>query len=148
MESQKIAISEGPDIIRWGYKIKWMFTIQEGYYLQATHHHEQGPPIWDRIWQEKLWPKISFFLWIIRHGRALTWDQIQIKELQGPLAYFTCGGHSESMEHLTNACSYSEVLWKNHEKLFVLSNTDQTSMKPTMDKWRRKPYQNPILSHA
>jgi len=38
MESQKISISEGPYIVRWGYKIKWMFTIQEGYHRQAAHH--------------------------------------------------------------------------------------------------------------
>lgn len=52
------------------------------------------------------------------------------------------------MEHLTNSCSYSETLWKNHEKIFSVSNKDQISMKETMDKSRRKPYQNPILNHS
>lgn len=40
MEFRKIEISEGPGIIRWGYKIKGIFTIQEGYHLQVAHHQQ------------------------------------------------------------------------------------------------------------
>ena len=37
VNSRRIKITEGTNIISWGYKIKGMFTIQEGYYLKEKH---------------------------------------------------------------------------------------------------------------
>lgn len=61
MDSRRIVIVEGPGIIRWGYRIKGMCTIQEGYHLQAKHQQQQGLPIWEcqhqqqglPIWEEQ-----------------------------------------------------------------------------------------------
>lgn len=140
MDSRRVVIAEGPYIISWGYRIKGMFTIQEGYHLQAEHQQQQGLPIWEHIWKDKLWPKTTFFLWVVHRGRALTWDQLQVRGMQGPLVCCTCEGQIETMEHLLNACSYNKVLWQNHEKLFGHTDKDQTSTKTTMEKWRKKIY--------
>jgi len=41
MATRKIAKEDGIDILRWGYKIKGMFTIKEDYQLQAEHLMQQ-----------------------------------------------------------------------------------------------------------
>jgi len=81
METMKIAKAEGPDMLRWGYRIKGMFTIKEGYQLQAEHFMKQKTNIWESIWQEKTWAKVTFLMSILRHGLAITWDQLQKKRV-------------------------------------------------------------------
>ena len=68
--------------------------------------------------------------------------------LQGPLICNLCKEQVETMEHMTNACRYNENLWKNHNQLFGVSDRNPNNMKTTMDNWRKKPYQNPILNRA
>jgi len=62
MATRKIAKNRGLDILRWGYRIKGMLTIKEGYQLQVEHLKHQETNTWESIWKEKTWSKISFFI--------------------------------------------------------------------------------------
>jgi len=76
METRKMAVKEGTNIIRWGKRIKGMFTKEKGYYIKTGSTSTPKTKRWDRIWKIKNWPKIALFTWIMFHGRALTWDQL------------------------------------------------------------------------
>lgn len=79
MATWKIAIKEGSDILRWGHRIKGMFAIGEGYQLKVEHNEHPKTNQWESIWKVKTRRKVAFFVWILSHGRALTWDQLREK---------------------------------------------------------------------
>ena len=31
---------------------------------------------WSTLWGRKQWPKITLFLWLVMHGKILTWDNL------------------------------------------------------------------------
>jgi hypothetical protein len=90
LESQKISICragnlkppqenthrEGPDILRWGYSTAGTFTIKEAYFTTGQSPRKNKEPIWSKVWNPALWPKVSTFLWLVVHNRALTWDNL------------------------------------------------------------------------
>jgi len=49
METRKIAIKEGTYIVRWGKRIKGMFTTIEGYYIKASSTSNPKIKKWNRI---------------------------------------------------------------------------------------------------
>lgn len=148
METRKIAIKDGPNIIRWGKGIKGMFTIIEGYHIKAGRTNNPDIKKWDRIWQLKTWPKVALFPWILMHGRTLTWEQLRRKGTHGPSRCALCQDHEETMEHVANSCSVSNNLWQNHHQLFEISDRKTSSITTTVEKWRSKPYLNIILNRA
>jgi len=148
METRKIAVKEGPDIIRWGKCIKRMFTILEGYHIKAGRTRNPDIKKWDRIWQLKTWPKVVLFTWILLHRRALTWDQLRRKGTHGPSCCALCQNGEETMEHIANSCSVSNNLWKNHHQLFDINNRNTGSIRTTIEKWSSKSYCNTILNRA
>ena len=77
MKTKKLVATNGEDILRWGYRIKGMFAIEEGYYLKSNNHQDIAVPIWHKIWREKFWSKVEYFLWLLSHQKTLTWDHLQ-----------------------------------------------------------------------
>ena len=73
---RQILIREGPDILRWGHSPAGTFSIKEAYLLQEHSHEQRKEPIWSKVWNKALWPKVSTFLWLVVHNRALTWDNL------------------------------------------------------------------------
>jgi len=63
METRKITIKEGSGTLRWGHRIKDMFTIREGYQIKAEHNRHPETKKWESIWKAKTCPKIAFFIW-------------------------------------------------------------------------------------
>lgn len=63
MATRKIAIKEGLDTLRWGHRIRGMFTIGEGYEIKTRHniHPETNKQKRESIRKTKTWPKIAFF---------------------------------------------------------------------------------------
>ena len=49
MQTRKIKIQTGTDILRWGYRTKGMFTINEAYHIQGQNNHASGSPVWKKI---------------------------------------------------------------------------------------------------
>lgn len=103
---------------------------------------------WKNLWKIKHWPKVSFFVWTMLHGRALTWDQIQRKARQGPSRCTLCNSREETMEHLMNRCVVKNILWESHGKLFERCNRNYQNIINSIENWPRKPYQNPVINRA
>lgn len=60
-----------------------------------------------RIWKAKyLPPKVAFFCWIALRGRILTIDKLKIRGMQILNRCFLCKTDEESVEHITNNCSW------------------------------------------
>lgn len=57
METRKIAVKEGTNIIRWGKRIKRMFTIDKGYYIKVGSTSNPETKKRDIIWKMKTWPR-------------------------------------------------------------------------------------------
>eukprot|EP00253_Pinus_taeda_P036608 PITA_36608 len=72
MASRKVGRKTGPDILRWGTRIQGTFSITEGYYLKDKQNQQVETKKWKNLWKIKHWPKMSFFVWTMLHGRALT----------------------------------------------------------------------------
>jgi len=49
MVTRKIAVKDDSDIIRWGKRIKGMFTITKGYYIKVGRTNNPDIKKWDRI---------------------------------------------------------------------------------------------------
>ena len=141
-------IKEGTYTLRWGHRIKGMFTIAEGYHQKARYNKHLETKKWESIWKTKTWPKVELFTWILSHGRALTWDQLRKKGMQGPSRCALYREQEETMEHLTNTCKVNGNLWRQHQRLSKISDRDINSMKIMIENSRNKPYQNMILNKA
>lgn len=50
MKNKKMILANGEEILRWGYRTKGMFTIQEFYYIKSTNLHSIIVPLWQEIW--------------------------------------------------------------------------------------------------
>jgi hypothetical protein len=98
----RIRIKNGPHILRWGYSSKGVFNIKEAYGLKAYFHLLSKENIWHNIWQANLWHKFSSFLWLVAHGRILTWDNIWKRGFIVPSVCPIFLQHEETMEHLLN----------------------------------------------
>ena len=123
-ETRKLVSANGEDILRWGYRSKDMFTIEEGYFLKSNNHHNIAVPIWKKIWGAKFWPKVEYFLWLLSHRKILTWDHLQHRGIQGPSLCMMCKNEEETIEHLFNPCKLAKDIWQNNEAIF--EQTDRT----------------------
>lgn len=62
MKTRKLVSANGEEIMRWGYRNKGTFTVEEGYLIKSENHQNMTVPIWKKIWGAILWPKIQHFL--------------------------------------------------------------------------------------
>ena len=70
MKTRTLVATNGEDILRWGYRSKGMFTIEEGYYLKSNNQQDIAIPIWNKIQRMKFWPKVEYFLWLLSHKKT------------------------------------------------------------------------------
>jgi len=53
MATRKVAVKEGTDTLRWGNRIKGMFTIAKGYHLKAGYNRYPETKKGESIWKKK-----------------------------------------------------------------------------------------------
>ena len=84
MKTRTMLRGTGDDILRWGYRLKGMFIIEEPYHIKSNNHQALPGLIWNKIWSVNLWPKVEYFMWFLTHRKTLTWDHLQHRGIQGP----------------------------------------------------------------
>eukprot|EP00253_Pinus_taeda_P019493 PITA_19493 len=72
LNHRKIKCSHLEDKMRWGHTPKGMFKTKESHQLRYSASQTDKDPLWERVWQPGIWPKISIFLWLLRKRRILT----------------------------------------------------------------------------
>jgi len=111
LSHRKIRVHQGPDKLRWGYKMEGNFSIQEAFHLARGLPAANPDPFWKKLWEAKLWPKITLFLWLVTRGRVLTWDNLLKKGFTGPSQCVLCRQNSEDLQHLLDTCPMASDLW-------------------------------------
>eukprot|EP00253_Pinus_taeda_P035962 PITA_35962 len=77
MESRKVKVRTGKDIIRWGKSTKGTFTVREAYYLTDQQAASERTQDWKIFWGKNWWPKVTIFAWLVANHKILTWDKLQ-----------------------------------------------------------------------
>jgi hypothetical protein len=79
------------------------------------------------LWKNRLPYKIKTFLWLVRHNKILTKDNLFKKNWRGNLDCIFCG-FSESIDHLFFQCSVARFTWR-----MVCLALDLTSIPISVD---------------
>jgi hypothetical protein len=145
MQHRKIPSKEGTDVLRWGHSTSGIFSVKEAYHLQGNPLNQIPDPIWSKIWQPFLWPKVSFFLWLTAQNRILTWDNLRKRGFTGPSRCTLCQHNEETMEHLLNTCHYSHQIWDWGAQAMRRSQRNRDSIRDTLANWETISFHNPIL---
>jgi hypothetical protein len=76
---------EGPGHPQMGEKGGWELPHQGS--LPRSHGSGIEPdiPIWSKVWNPQLWPKVATFLWLAANKKSLTWDRIIKRGFEGPV---------------------------------------------------------------
>jgi len=123
-----------------------MFTTKEAYRLRYSNCNTATDQLWDRIWQSRLWPKVSTFLWLLSKRRILTWDNLQKRGFIGPSRCPNCTLHSETILHLMETCSLAIQLWEKVDQCNKRARVRQGDIPNTLRTWPKHPYHSPILN--
>jgi hypothetical protein len=143
----KIPRREGSDILRCGYSTAGTFTIKEAYFLHSNPQGEIKEPIWSKVWNPALWPKVSTFLWLVVHNQTLTWDNLRKRGFIGPSLCVLFYQQEETKEHLFNGCCYSQKIWDQGTQIMRKSNRHRNNINDTIENWDHITYNNPLLNH-
>lgn len=84
LQKKQILHDTSEDKIRRAKNIAGHFNINEASKYVADHDQLQTDRKWNSIWDIRLWPKISIFLWLVLHRQILTWENIWKKGFIGP----------------------------------------------------------------
>lgn len=108
---RKIQHSDEKDILRRGYEERGTFTMREAYNILIKTNIVKDP-LWSKIWDPSIWPKISTFLWLLCHNKILTWDNLRKRNFHGPSIYPNCRQEEETIKHLMHSCQIARKLWE------------------------------------
>eukprot|EP00253_Pinus_taeda_P013020 PITA_13020 len=143
---RKIIPSSQQDKLRWGHTSRGIFTTKEAYsirYDQGTHEKDQ---LWTHVWQPRLWPKISTFLWVLRKRRILTWDNLQRRGFTGPSRCPNCNAQEETIVHLMETCPLAAQIWTKVDHCNNGRRERHGDIASILRSWPKQPYQSPILN--
>jgi len=146
LSDRQIRTREGHDRLRWGHLPKGTFSVKEAYGIIAGWSNQQQQKEWSRLWEAKLWPKISIFLWLVCKKRILTWDNLKKRGMQGPSWCVMCGKEEETMCHLLDGCDFASALWDTGAQLFRRSDRRRGTPDISVQQWGREPFSNSILN--
>jgi hypothetical protein len=118
LTERKIPVSNEPDKLCWGWSTKGSFSVKEAYSLAAEYQNLPKQKIWQHIWQQKLRPKVTIFLWLLTQNKTLTWDNLCKRGFIDPSRCILCQTHEETNEHIFNSFPFVETLWQQSETLF------------------------------
>eukprot|EP00253_Pinus_taeda_P016597 PITA_16597 len=146
LSHRKIKTSNKQDRLRWGHTTKGVFTTKEAYTLRYAQNHNDKDQLWSNIWQSKLWPKVSTFLWLLSKKRILTWDNLQRRGFIEPSRCANCSLQSETILHLMETCPLATQLWNQIDRCNQRLGNRQGDIANLLRTWPKLPYQSPLLN--
>jgi len=146
LSERQIRTREGQDRLRWGHQAKGTFSVKEAYSILAGWSNLKPKKEWVRLWDAKIWPKISVFLWLVCKRRILTWDNLRKRGMQGPSWCVMCGKEEETLDHLLDTCDLASSLWDKGAQLFRRTDRQRGTPDKTIQHWEEEPFSNPILN--
>eukprot|EP00253_Pinus_taeda_P017014 PITA_17014 len=146
LNQRKITPSTQPDKLRWGHTSRGVFTTKEAYTIRYEHSTTERDQLWTHIWQSRLWPKVSTFLWLLSKRRILTWDNLQRRGFIGPSRCPNCTEQEETIIHLMETCPLAAQLWERFDQCNNGIRDRQGDIANILRTWPKQPYQSPILN--
>jgi len=88
-----------------------------------------------KIWSLKHWHKITTFLWLVAHGRILTWENLMKRGSTGPSIYLLCMKDAEALNHMLNIYTFSSQVWDQCAYAMRTSDRKREIISTTIEEW-------------
>ncbi|GLT74509.1 hypothetical protein SLA2020_463010, partial [Shorea laevis] len=98
------------DSFIWGFSSNGNFQSKSAYYL-VRNLPLVNDMTWSVIWKVKTLPKIHHFLWLLGHGKLLTFELLSSWGVTDNNTCPRCCTAPETLNHLFRECPYSRMLW-------------------------------------
>ncbi|KAJ4786820.1 RNA-directed DNA polymerase (reverse transcriptase)-related family protein [Rhynchospora pubera] len=112
MKSQLLSLNlvENNDTFHWRWRADGRYTSASVY--KTLIYAGKVKFKYNRLWKLKLPPSGKLFLLLLAHGRLLTQDQLQKRNMQvQPMCHLCQGVLLETAEHLFFQCPFSSQIW-------------------------------------
>lgn len=130
------------DQIFWSLTTNGIFSIKSSYTSLAPFTIQQHSYKW--IWQLKIPPKISFFLWLLSHNRLPTAMYLSCLGILPSLICLQCHMAPETTTHIFLECPNAIPLWA-YLKLYLPSQGPTTPQTDNTD-WLYNTIHTPLSS--
>ncbi|KAK0586448.1 hypothetical protein LWI29_007016 [Acer saccharum] len=104
--------SSSEDSVIWSLSKNGNFSVSSAY---GSHFKMEDDDLWkwSFIWNLKLPPRVTFFLWILLHGKLLTNRHRAARGIAVDLICDSCRVSEEDMDHVFRKCSVSCKIWED-----------------------------------
>eukprot|EP00253_Pinus_taeda_P001588 PITA_01588 len=146
LNNRKIRLSFQQDKLRWGYTTKGTFTTKEAHHLRYSNLQADKDQLWEKVWQDGLWPKISTFLWLLSKKHILTWDNLIKRGFIGPSRCPNCNINCETINHLMEECPLAKQIWEKVEHCNMKAHPRMEDITANIRTWAKTPFKSRILN--
>ena len=93
----------------------WLHSLQKGFTVRSFYHvlfRIGGCSFpWKSIWQPKVPPRVSFFIWVAALGKILTAENLRKRHIILVSWCCLCKVDGETIDHLLLHCPFSCEVW-------------------------------------
>lgn len=140
---ERIEITQNADKAIWIPAKSGRFSVSSCY--EALRYKKPRVPWNNFVWCNKIFPRHSFFLWMLAHGRIKTKAWLQQRRIVVDQVCALCSRGNEDIQHLFFNCQYSKAVWtevlqtfdQNHRPL-IWESEWRWIVKKTKGRARRK----------
>ncbi|GKV17362.1 hypothetical protein SLEP1_g27876 [Rubroshorea leprosula] len=100
------------DSFRWNSSANGKFSMKSAYFMAKNIHWTQMED-WSWIWNICTIPKIKYFLWLVMHGRILTFDTLAQWGVVSDNRCPRCRNGPETLTHIFRECQYAALFWNS-----------------------------------
>ena len=106
-------------------KMYWIPSKAKGFLVKDYYRILAGPTIfgfpWRSIWEQKIPPRVAFFVWSAALRKCLTIDNLRKRKVWILDWCYMCKSKGESVDHLFLHCPVAMDLWSMVLGLFGVS---------------------------
>ncbi|GKU96985.1 hypothetical protein SLEP1_g10165 [Rubroshorea leprosula] len=100
------------DSFRWNSSANGKISMKSAYFVAKNIQWTQMED-WSWIWNICTIPKIKYFLWLVMHGRILTFDTLAQWGVVSDNRCPRCRNGPETLTHIFRECQYAALFWSS-----------------------------------
>ncbi|GKV19211.1 hypothetical protein SLEP1_g29500 [Rubroshorea leprosula] len=100
------------DSFRWNSLANGKFSMKSTYFMAKNIQWTQMED-WSWIWNVCTIPKIKYFLWLVMHGRILTFDTLAQWGVVSDNRCPRCRNGPETLTHIFRECQHAAIFWNS-----------------------------------
>ena len=121
--------------------------MKESYDILTEANIQPTEQKWGKLWQKKLWPKITIFSWPMIKNRILTHENLKKGGMVGPYRSFLCELEDKTTSHLLDTCKSTCSIGDHEVEIFRRPYQVRKNPVRIITKWSSNPFQNSIINH-